>query len=139
MWAYYYVSQVQHRDDLPQAAERAQMSLLRYAAAGAAKCPQCGSRFIRHFGSGTELVAEELLKLWPWLKVVRMDRDTTQNKNAHQQILETFAKGEAQVLIGTQMVTKGLVFPMVTLVGSHCSRSDAQQPVIRRAERASSC
>ena len=81
------------------------------------KCPQCGSRFIRHFGSGTELVEEELLKLWPWLKVVRMDRDTTQNKNAHQQILETFAKGQAQVLIGTQMVTKGLDFPNVTLVG----------------------
>lgn len=57
------------------------------------------------------------MKLWPWLKVVRMDRDTTQNKNAHQQILETFAKGQAQVLIGTQMVTKGLDFPNVTLVG----------------------
>lgn len=99
------------------------------------KCPQCGSRFIRHFGSGTELVAEELLKLWPWLKVVRMDRDTTQNKNAHQQILETFAKGEAQVLIGTQMVTKGLDFPNVTLVGVIAADLTLNMPDYSAAER----
>lgn len=99
------------------------------------KCPQCGSRFIRHFGSGTELVAEELLKLWPWLKIVRMDRDTTQNKNAHQQILETFAKGEAQVLIGTQMVTKGLDFPNVTLVGVIAADLTLNMPDYQAAER----
>lgn len=80
-------------------------------------CPKCGSKFIRHFGSGTEQVEEELLKKWPWLKVLRMDLDTTQHKNAHQDILAQFAKNEAQILIGTQMVTKGLDFPNVTTVG----------------------
>ena len=81
------------------------------------KCPQCGSRFIRYMGSGTELVEEEVKKRWPWISTERMDLDTTQNKGAHQQILERFAKGETQVLIGTQMVAKGLDFPDVTLVG----------------------
>lgn len=82
-----------------------------------ATCPQCGSRFIRYMGSGTELVEEEVKKRWPWIRTVRMDLDTTQNKGAHQKILEQFAKGEAQVLIGTQMVAKGLDFPNVTTVG----------------------
>ena len=81
------------------------------------KCPACGSRFIRHMGSGTELVEEEVERRWPWVSTERMDLDTTQNKDAHQQILERFAKGETQVLIGTQMVAKGLDFPNVTTVG----------------------
>ncbi len=81
------------------------------------KCPQCGSRFIRYMGSGTELVEEEVKKRWPWVRTERMDLDTTQNKNAHQEILERFARGETQVLIGTQMVAKGLDFPNVTTVG----------------------
>ena len=81
------------------------------------QCPQCGSRFIRYMGSGTELVEEEVKKLWPWVVTDRMDLDTTQNKDAHNQILERFARGETQVLIGTQMVTKGLDFPNVTTVG----------------------
>jgi len=82
-----------------------------------AKCPQCGSRFIRYMGSGTELVEEEVKKRWPWIRTERMDLDTTQNKNAHQEILERFARGETQILIGTQMVAKGLDFPNVTTVG----------------------
>lgn len=81
------------------------------------QCPQCGSRFIRYMGSGTELVEEEVKKLWPWVVTDRMDLDTTRNKDAHNQILERFARGETQVLIGTQMVTKGLDFPNVTTVG----------------------
>ncbi len=81
------------------------------------RCPHCGSRFIRYMGSGTELVEAELKKLWPWIVVDRMDLDTTQNKDAHNQILERFASGETQVLIGTQMVAKGLDFPNVTTVG----------------------
>ena len=81
------------------------------------QCPQCGSRFIRYMGSGTELVEEEVKKRWPWVTTERMDLDTTQNKNAHQQILERFARKETQILIGTQMVAKGLDFPNVTTVG----------------------
>lgn len=81
------------------------------------KCPQCGSRFIRYMGSGTELVEMEVKKRWPWVRTERMDLDTTQNKEAHNQILERFARGETKILIGTQMVTKGLDFPDVTTVG----------------------
>lgn len=81
------------------------------------KCPACGSRFIRYMGSGTELVEAEVKKRWPWIRTERMDLDTTQNKNAHTEILERFARGETQVLIGTQMVAKGLDFPNVTTVG----------------------
>ncbi|MBR4943836.1 MAG: primosomal protein N' [Peptococcaceae bacterium] len=81
------------------------------------QCPHCGSRFIRYMGSGTELVEAEVQKLWPWIKTDRMDLDTTQNKDAHNQILERFARGETQILIGTQMVAKGLDFPNVTTVG----------------------
>lgn len=81
------------------------------------KCPHCGSRFIRYMGSGTELVEEEVKKRWPWVVTDRMDLDTTRNKDAHQNILESFATGETQVLIGTQMVAKGLDFPNVTTVG----------------------
>ena len=88
-----------------------------YMQAVPGKCPNCGSRFIRHMGSGTELVEEEVKKRWPWIQTDRMDLDTTQNKNAHQQILERFSRGETQVLIGTQMVAKGLDFPNVTTVG----------------------
>lgn len=88
-----------------------------YVASVPTHCPHCGSRFIRYMGSGTELVLEEVQSRWPWVKVDRMDLDTTQNKDAHNQILERFAKGETQVLVGTQMVAKGLDFPNVTTVG----------------------
>ena len=98
-------------------------------------CPHCGSRFIRYMGSGTELVEEELKKLWPWLVTDRMDLDTTQNKGAHQQILERFARGETQVLIGTQMVTKGLDFPNVTTVGVLAADMILNLPDYTAAER----
>lgn len=80
-------------------------------------CPNCGSQFIRYMGSGTELVTEELHNIWPWINVLRMDLDSTQRKGSHQEILKQFAQGEAQVLVGTQMVAKGLNFPNVTTVG----------------------
>ena len=81
------------------------------------RCPECGSTFIRYMGSGTELVMEEIARSWPWVKALRMDMDTTQQKDAHQKILSAFAAGEAQILVGTQMVAKGLDFPNVTTVG----------------------
>ncbi len=88
-----------------------------YVAPAPAVCPRCGSRFIRYMGSGTELVEEEVGRLWPDARAERMDLDTTQNKHAHDQILERVARGETQILIGTQMVAKGLDFPNVTTVG----------------------
>jgi len=80
-------------------------------------CPQCGSRFIKYFGLGTQKVEEEVRKLFPDIGVARMDMDTTAGKHRHEEILASFRRGEARVLIGTQMIAKGLDFPNVTLVG----------------------
>ncbi|MDR1638562.1 MAG: primosomal protein N' [Clostridiales bacterium] len=80
-------------------------------------CPSCGSKFIKLFGVGTQKVEEEAQKLFPKEKIIRMDMDTTTGKNAHRDLLQAFRDGEASILIGTQMIAKGLDFPNVTLVG----------------------
>ena len=80
-------------------------------------CPECGSKHIGKFKAGTELVEEETKKLFPDASVLRMDLDTTKGKDGHAGILEKFADGEADILIGTQMIVKGHDFPNVTLVG----------------------
>jgi len=80
-------------------------------------CPECGSKYIRYFGGGTQKVEEELNTLFPEAKVIRMDVDTTQKKGGHEKVLSEFEKTGADILIGTQMVAKGLDFPNVTLVG----------------------
>lgn len=80
-------------------------------------CPACSSTFIKEFGTGTQKVEEELHELFPDLSVIRMDVDTTSVKSSHQAILETFDKDKIDILLGTQMVAKGLDFPNVTLVG----------------------
>ncbi len=81
------------------------------------KCPSCGSGYIRYFGGGTQKVEEEIHRLFPNASTIRMDVDTTTRKNSHAQILNKFEKEKIDILIGTQMVTKGLDFPNVTLVG----------------------
>lgn len=80
-------------------------------------CPECGSKYIRFFGTGTQRIEDELNKLFPSARVLRMDYDTTSEKGGHEMILRRFRNGEADILLGTQMVTKGLDFPDVTLVG----------------------
>jgi primosomal protein N' (replication factor Y) len=80
-------------------------------------CPECGSPYLKNFGSGTQRVGEELKKYFPELRFIRFDSDTTRNKGAHRTLLNNFANGEADLLIGTQMLTKGLDLPQVTLVG----------------------
>ena len=80
-------------------------------------CTECGSPFIRHGGTGTERVVIELKKLFPQARILRMDRDTTQNKEGHFNILNKFTNREADILVGTQMIAKGHDFPFVTLVG----------------------
>lgn len=80
-------------------------------------CPSCGSRHIKYFGTGTEKIEQEVKKYFPEAVVLRMDMDTTQRKNSHQTILDEFRKGKADILIGTQMIAKGLDFENVTLVG----------------------
>lgn len=80
-------------------------------------CTECGSPYIRYGGTGTERVVDELKKLYPKARILRMDRDTTQNKEGHFKILNQFASREADILVGTQMIAKGHDFPYVTLVG----------------------
>lgn len=81
------------------------------------KCPHCGSPYIKHFGIGTQRIEAEILAEFPGVKTLRMDIDTTRTKNAHQKILDQFRDHKADILIGTQMVAKGLDIPNVTLVG----------------------
>ena len=80
-------------------------------------CTECGSPFIRYGGTGTERVVDELKKLFPSARILRMDRDTTQSKEGHFKILNKFSAREADILVGTQMIAKGHDFPNVTLVG----------------------
>ncbi len=81
------------------------------------KCPECDSSYIKEFGTGTQKVEEELKALFPDISVIRMDVDTTGAKSSHQTLLSQFAEEKTDVLLGTQMVSKGLDFPNVTLVG----------------------
>ena len=80
-------------------------------------CPACGSPYIRYFGAGTQKLEDELQKRFEGIKTVRMDFDTTSTKHAHEKLLKKFETEKADVLIGTQMVSKGLDIPAVTLVG----------------------
>lgn len=80
-------------------------------------CPNCGSEHIRYGKAGTEKVVDEVKKLLPNVKVLRLDNDTTRTKTSYHEILGAFRRGDAQVLVGTQMVAKGHDFPNVTLVG----------------------
>ena len=81
------------------------------------KCPECGGSVIRMTGTGTQKAEDELHSLFPDAKILRMDADTTITKHSHSEKLAAFARGEYDILIGTQMVAKGLDFPNVTLVG----------------------
>ncbi len=80
-------------------------------------CPECSSPYLKFFGSGTQRVAQELAQQLPELRLIRFDSDTTRNKGSHRSLLTKFANGEADLLVGTQMLTKGLDLPQVTLVG----------------------
>lgn len=80
-------------------------------------CPSCGSRYISGFRAGTQQIEREVKKLYPGIKVLRMDHDTTRSRESYEQILTSFGRGEADVLVGTQMIVKGHDFPNVTLVG----------------------
>lgn len=98
-------------------------------------CPQCQSKHIRFFGTGTQKVEEEIYKLFPEAKIVRMDVDTTSHKGAHEQLLDVFASGQANILLGTQMIAKGLDFPNITLVGVLSADTSLHLPDYRASER----
>ncbi|HNW86202.1 MAG TPA: primosomal protein N' [Candidatus Limiplasma sp.] len=104
-------------------------------AAPPTKCPECGSKYIRYFGTGTQKVEEELHRLFPNVKTIRMDIDTTQKRDAHYHLLTAFREGRAQALIGTQMIAKGLDFPHVTLVGVVAADLTLNLPDYRAQER----
>ncbi len=99
------------------------------------KCPECGSRYIRFFGAGTQKVEEEVKRLLPGVATIRMDYDTTSGKDGHGKILEEFRTGKARILIGTQMIAKGLDFPRVTLVGVIAADMTLNLPDYRSRER----
>ncbi|QIZ67278.1 primosomal protein N' [Geobacillus subterraneus] len=101
----------------------------------APRCPSCGSEHIRFFGTGTQKVEEELAKLLPTARVIRMDVDTTGRKGAHEELLSRFAAKEADILLGTQMIAKGLDFPDVTLVGVLAADTMLHLPDFRAAEK----
>lgn len=98
-------------------------------------CPDCGSDHIRFFGTGTQKVEEELGKLLPHARVIRMDVDTTRRKGAHEALLKKFEDGQADILLGTQMIAKGLDFPRVTLVGVLTADTMLHLPDFRSSER----
>lgn len=106
-----------------------------YAESLPTECPFCESLHIRHFGIGTQRVEEEIHRHFPHLRVIRMDVDTTRRKGAHQRLLSEFAEGKADVLLGTQMIAKGLDFPKVTLVGVITADTILHLPDFRAAER----
>jgi len=98
-------------------------------------CPKCKSTALSELGTGTQRVEEELRFVFPQASVVRMDQDTTQQKNAHHAILDKFGRGAADILLGTQMVAKGLDFERVTLVGVISADVGMQLPDYRAEER----
>ncbi|MDR0271065.1 primosomal protein N' [Paenibacillus sp.] len=106
-----------------------------YAEPAPSVCPDCGSEHIRYFGTGTQRVEEELAKLFPGVRVIRMDVDTTTEKGSHEKLLKQFRDKKADILLGTQMVAKGLDFPDVTLVGVITADSALNLPDFRAGEK----
>lgn len=98
-------------------------------------CPQCHGPYIRHFGAGTQQIEEACQRQFPEARVVRIDRDTTQKRGSHATLLDAFGRGDYDVLVGTQMVAKGLDFPRVTLVGVMAADAALNLPDFRAAER----
>lgn len=98
-------------------------------------CPSCESEHIRFFGTGTQRVEEQLARRFQGIRVIRMDVDTTTEKGSHERMLDQFRQRRADVLLGTQMVAKGLDFPYVTLVGVIAADSALHMPDFRAAEK----
>ncbi|EIJ81551.1 primosome assembly protein PriA [Bacillus methanolicus PB1] len=98
-------------------------------------CPECQSDHIRYFGTGTQKVEEELAKILPEARVIRMDVDTTSRKGAHERLLSDFQEGKADILLGTQMIAKGLDFPNITLVGVLSADTMLHLPDFRSSEK----
>lgn len=98
-------------------------------------CPRCGGIQVEHLGIGTQRVEEDLAALLPHARIIRMDLDTTSHKGSHDAYLTAFSEGDADILLGTQMVSKGLDFPRVTLVGVINADQSLALPDFRSSER----
>lgn len=98
-------------------------------------CPECGSDAIKYYGMGTQRVEEAVLREFPQAKVARVDSDILTKKNAHIELINEFSKGEIDILIGTQMIAKGLDNPNVTLVGVLMADSSFNLPDFKASER----
>lgn len=98
-------------------------------------CPKCESKHIRYVGVGTQQVEDQLRRLFPTARILRMDADTTKTKGAFESMLEAFLNEEADILLGTQMISKGLDFPKVTLVGVLMADMTLNYPDYRASER----
>ncbi|MCD8196880.1 MAG: primosomal protein N' [Lachnospiraceae bacterium] len=98
-------------------------------------CPSCGSPYISGFRAGTQQIEREVKRLFPTARVLRMDYDTTRSKESYETILSAFGRGEADVLVGTQMIVKGHDFPNVTLVGVVAADISLHAPDYRAGER----
>jgi primosomal protein N' (replication factor Y) len=99
------------------------------------KCESCGSPNLKIQGSGTQNIEEQLEELFPESNIIRFDRDSTSRKGAHEKILKTFGEGEADIMIGTQLVAKGLDFPNVTVVGVVNADTELAFPSFQATER----
>lgn len=99
------------------------------------ECPKCHSKYVKFFGAGTQRVEEEVKKYFNNVRILRMDVDTTRDKHSYERIYNTFKNGESDILIGTQMVSKGLDFKNVTLVGILAADMSINIPDYRAAER----
>ncbi|MED1947470.1 MULTISPECIES: primosomal protein N' [Brevibacillus] len=106
-----------------------------YTIAQPKHCPECQSEHIRFFGTGTQKVEAELAKLFPGIRVIRMDVDTTSRKGSHEELLNKFRSGQGDVLLGTQMIAKGLDFQRVTLAGIIAADTSLHLPDFRAAEK----
>lgn len=98
-------------------------------------CPKCGSKYVKYFGIGTERVERDLKRFFPESKILRMDFDTTRKKNSYEHIYEEFKNKRADILVGTQMIAKGLDFKNVTLVGIIAADLSLNLPDFRANER----
>lgn len=98
-------------------------------------CPECGKPYLKHFGVGTQQVQEQVEMVFPQARIARMDYDTTRGKDAHLHLYQQFMRGDYDILIGTQMIAKGLDFPNVTLVGIISADNMLQLPDYRSTEK----
>ncbi|MDP6685863.1 MAG: primosomal protein N', partial [Candidatus Omnitrophota bacterium] len=98
-------------------------------------CPQCNSSYVKYWGLGTEKVENEICKLFPSARIARMDTDATHKRGTHEKVLTKFKQGDIDILIGTQMIAKGLDFPKVTLVGVISADTALNLPDFRSGER----